>query len=105
MTLLEIHRWCPEVIDRLEIYVDGGITRGSDILKALCLGARAVGIGRPFLYSLCYGQEGCQHLIDIFKDELMTNMRLCGIRNLEEPHPAFINTGRLDHLIPPHNEQ
>ena len=44
LTLLEIHRHCPEVLSQLEIYVDGGIQRGTDILKALALGATAVGI-------------------------------------------------------------
>ncbi|KAL9062043.1 MAG: hypothetical protein Q9157_009214 [Trypethelium eluteriae] len=48
----------------MEIYVDGGIRRGTDILKAICLGATAVGLGRPFLYSLAYGQEGVEHLIE-----------------------------------------
>lgn len=46
----------------MEIFVDGGFTRGTDIMKALCLGATAVGIGRPYLYSLSYGQEGVEHL-------------------------------------------
>jgi L-lactate dehydrogenase (cytochrome) len=46
----------------MEIYIDGGIRRGTDILKALALGATAVGIGRPYLYSLTYGQEGVEHL-------------------------------------------
>lgn len=46
----------------LEVYVDGGFERGSDILKAIALGATAVGIGRPYLYSLVYGQEGAEHL-------------------------------------------
>lgn len=64
VTLLEIHKQCPEVLSKLEIYVDGGIRRGTDILKALALGATAVGIGRPCLYSLAYGQEGVEHLIE-----------------------------------------
>lgn len=53
---------CPELLETLEIYVDGGFERGSDILKALALGARAVGVGRPYLYSLVYGQDGAEHL-------------------------------------------
>ncbi len=59
-----MHKNCPEIFDQMEVFVDGGIRRGSDILKALCLGATAVGIGRSFLYSLNYGQEGVEHLID-----------------------------------------
>ena len=57
-TLLEIRKFCPEVLDKMEIYLDGGIRRGADILKALALGATAVGVGRPFLYACAYGTEG-----------------------------------------------
>lgn len=64
LLLLEMHRVCPEVFGRMEVYVDGGFRRGGDIVKALCLGARAVGIGRSFLYSLHYGEEGAEHLVD-----------------------------------------
>lgn len=64
LILLEMHRHCPEIFYQMEIYVDGGFRRGSDILKALCLGAKAVGIGRTFLYALNYGTEGVEHLVD-----------------------------------------
>jgi L-lactate dehydrogenase (cytochrome) len=64
ITLLEIHRRCPEVFDHLEVYVDSGIRRGTDILKAVCLGATAVGMGRSMLFATNYGQEGVEHLID-----------------------------------------
>jgi L-lactate dehydrogenase (cytochrome) len=62
LVLLELHRICPEVFDQLHIYIDGGFERGSDILKAISLGATAVGVGRPYLYSLTYGEEGVEHL-------------------------------------------
>jgi glutamate synthase domain-containing protein 2 len=42
----------------MEIYLDGGVRRGADIIKALALGATAVGLGRPFLYACAYGTEG-----------------------------------------------
>lgn len=64
ITLLELHKRCPEIFDKMEIYVDSGIRRGTDILKAVCLGATAVGIGRSALYATNYGQEGVEHLID-----------------------------------------
>ena len=54
-TLLEIRKYCPEVLDKLEVYVDGGIRRGTDVVKALCLGAKAVGLGRPALWGLAAG--------------------------------------------------
>jgi isopentenyl diphosphate isomerase/L-lactate dehydrogenase-like FMN-dependent dehydrogenase len=62
LVLLELRKNCPEVFDQLEVYIDGGFERGSDILKAIALGATAVGIGRPFLYSLLFGQDGAEHL-------------------------------------------
>ena len=63
LVLLELQRCCPEVFDKLEVLIDGGIRRGTDIFKALCLGARGVGIGRGFLYALNYGQEGVDKFI------------------------------------------
>lgn len=64
MILLELRKKCPEIFKHIEVYIDGGIRRGTDIFKALCLGARAVGMGRQFLYAANYGPEGVEHLID-----------------------------------------
>lgn len=60
LLLLELQKNCPEVFDQLEVFVDGGIMRGTDLFKALCLGARACGIGRGFLYALNYGTDGVE---------------------------------------------
>ena len=54
-TLLEIRKYCPGVLEKLDVMVDGGIRRGTDVVKALCLGARAVGIGRPAFWGLGAG--------------------------------------------------
>lgn len=65
MTLLEIRTYCPQVLDELEVFVDGGLRDGADVLKAICLGARAVGVGRPFLYALAaYGCRGVERCTD-----------------------------------------
>ena len=64
LVLLELRRRCPEIFSKVKIFIDGGIRRGTDVLKALCLGATAVGLGRPFLYALTYGQEGVEALVD-----------------------------------------
>lgn len=61
MILLEMRRDCPEVFEKMEVFVDGGIRRGSDVLKALCLGARGVGVGRPFQFAVAYGRNGVEH--------------------------------------------
>ncbi len=64
LTLLEIHKNCPEVFGAMEILIDGGVRRGSDILKAICLGATGVGLGRPFMYAVNYGTEGVEHAVN-----------------------------------------
>ncbi|KAK1821384.1 hypothetical protein LTR12_004270, partial [Friedmanniomyces endolithicus] len=100
LVLLEMHKLCPEIFDRMEVYVDGGIRRGGDVIKALCLGATAVGIGRTFLYALNYGSEGAEHLVELLKDEMESVMKLIGITNLSECHPGLVNTLDVDHLVP-----
>jgi 4-hydroxymandelate oxidase len=73
----------PEVVDavrgRIPVLVDGGFRRGSEVYKALAIGARAVGIGRPYLYGLAsFGQEGVERVLDILRAELTLMMRQCG---------------------------
>lgn len=64
-TLLEIRTYCPEVLGKLDIFVDGGLRDGADVLKAICLGATAVGVGRPFFYALgTYGSKGVERCVD-----------------------------------------
>lgn len=64
-TLLEIRKYCPEVLNKIEVWVDGGIKRGTDIVKALCLGAKAVGVGRAALYALgAGGQAGVERMFE-----------------------------------------
>ncbi|KAI1312785.1 mitochondrial cytochrome-like protein b2 [Xylaria venustula] len=100
LVLLELQKCCPRIFDKMEVYIDGGITRGTDIFKALCLGAKAVGIGRGFLFALNYGKEGIEHFVNILTDELETTMQQCGITSLDQVHPGLLNTGAVDHLIP-----
>jgi 4-hydroxymandelate oxidase len=64
---------------RIPVLVDGGFRRGSDVCKALAIGARAVGIGRPYIYGLAsFGQEGVERVLDILRAELALMMRQCG---------------------------
>jgi L-lactate dehydrogenase (cytochrome) len=81
----------------MEIYIDGGVRRGTDVLKALALGANAVGLGRPFLYALAVGGEnGVTKMIEILQDELRTNMALAGATTLSEIVPDMVNTSKLE---------
>lgn len=73
----------PKIVDkvngRAEVYVDGGIRRGTDVLKALAYGARAVMIGRPIIWGLsCAGQEGVEQVLGLLRDELDCAMALSG---------------------------
>lgn len=84
-TLLEIRKYCPEVFSRIEVWVDGGIKRGTDIVKALCLGARAVGVGRAALFGLgAGGQEGVERTFEILEAEMKTCMRLLGVERVDQ---------------------
>ncbi|KAI1633063.1 FMN-dependent dehydrogenase-domain-containing protein [Biscogniauxia mediterranea] len=95
-TLLEIWTYEPRVLEKLEVFVDGGCRDGADVLKALCLGARAVGLGRPFFYALAaYGEKGVERCIDILSDELIMGMRLIGITSLDQAKPDRVNAARL----------
>ena len=72
-----------EVVDgvggQIPVFVDGGFRRGTDIFKALALGAKAVGIGRPYVWALsAFGQKGVERVIDIARAELQLTMRQCG---------------------------
>jgi L-lactate dehydrogenase (cytochrome)/(S)-mandelate dehydrogenase len=65
--------------DRAEVYLDGGVRRGTDVITALCLGARGVFIGRPFLYGLiCEGENGVRSVLEIFREEIKRNLILMG---------------------------
>ena len=68
-----------EVGDRIPVFVDGGVRRGTDVFKALALGAKAVGIGRPFLWGLgAFGQAGVDRVLEILQGELKLVMGNCG---------------------------
>ncbi|KAL2267561.1 hypothetical protein VTJ83DRAFT_4838 [Remersonia thermophila] len=88
---------------KIEVYVDGGVRRATDILKALCLGARGVGIGRPFLYAMsAYGQPGVERAMQLLKDEMEMGMRLLGARSIAELTPALVDARSLaNHAAPP----
>ncbi|KAI9760151.1 MAG: hypothetical protein M4579_001871 [Chaenotheca gracillima] len=82
--------------DRIEIFVDGGIRRSTDIIKALCLGAKGVGIGRPFLYAMsAYGLPGVDRAMQLLKDEMEMNMRLIGCSSVDQLNPTLVDTRGL----------
>ncbi|ODV84175.1 hypothetical protein CANARDRAFT_29333 [[Candida] arabinofermentans NRRL YB-2248] len=79
-----------------DIFVDGGIRRGSDIIKALCLGAAGVGLGRPFLYAMSgYGEPGVQKAIQILKSEMVRDMKLLGVTSISELNEDMVDATSL----------
>ena len=70
--------------DQVDVLVDGGIRRGTDIVKALALGAKAVLVGRPALWGLaCAGEAGVLHALRLLQGELSEAMALCGCPRIE----------------------
>ena len=85
-----------EVDGQMPVLIDGGIRRGTDVFKALALGATAVCIGRPFCWGLgALGQEGVEMVLDILKAELIRDMRLAGTVALDKITREHVLT-RLD---------
>ena len=71
--------------DRIDVMMDGGVQRGTHILKALSMGAKAVGVGRYYLFPLsAAGQAGVERALDLMKTELERDMRLMGCRSVSE---------------------
>lgn len=78
--------------EKCEIYVDGGIRRGSDVLKAIALGARAVLIGRPILWGLTVGgEQGVLNVLEVLRRELDEAMLLCGCSTLNDINKSLLS--------------
>lgn len=89
-------RVLPEVVasvgDRIEVLLDGGIRRGSDIVKALCLGARAVMAGRAYAYGLgAAGSAGVARAIEILRTDLVRTLKLLGCASVAELDHSFVD--------------
>ena len=82
--------------DKFHVYIDGGVRRGLDVVKAVAMGATAVGIGRPVLYSLAgYGPDGIVRLIRVLRDEMEMAMRLMGTPRIADLTDAHVITRDL----------
>ncbi len=79
------------IADKAEVLVDGGIRRGTDVLKALALGAKAVLLGRPVLWGLAVGkQAGVQHTLELLRDELDLAMALSGCASIQDIDSSLV---------------
>lgn len=82
---------CRAVGKKCEVYLDGGVTRGTDVLKAIALGAKAVFIGRPVLWGLAHkGEEGVTNVLKLLNDELVMAMQLSGCVKIGDIKPSLV---------------
>ncbi|KAJ2345640.1 Hydroxyacid oxidase 1 [Coemansia erecta] len=90
---------CKAVDGRVEVYLDGGVRRGTDVFKALALGAQAVFLGRPVLWALGYnGENGVVEMLDMINEELRLAMALAGcvkISDITREHVRMVSQARL----------
>jgi L-lactate dehydrogenase (cytochrome) len=92
-------RALPEIVaavgNQVEVLMDGGVRRGSDIVKALCLGARAVLVGRAYAYGLAAaGHPGVARAIQILRNDFQRTMRLLGCQSVSALDASYINYPR-----------
>jgi len=87
--------------DKFQLFVDGGVRRATDVLKAVALGATAVGVGRPFLYAFSsYGLEGMDKALQILHDEFEMNMRFLGANTIQDVVPEMVDASNIHtHLV------
>ena len=79
---------------RMSVLIDSGFRRGSDVVKALAMGAQAAGIGRPYLWGLrAFGQEGVERVLELMRMETRAAMQQCGVRSVRELNPSFVRRG------------
>jgi 4-hydroxymandelate oxidase len=78
---------------RCEVYADGGVRRGGDVIKALALGARAVLVGRPVVWGLAAaGEAGASQVLGLLRDEVRRDMILCGVTAVRELDRSFVTS-------------
>ncbi|KAL6695454.1 hypothetical protein J3F84DRAFT_348797 [Trichoderma pleuroticola] len=87
---LEIHEKAPEVFKQIEVYADGGVRYGADVLKLLSLGVKAVGLGRPFMFANVFGVKGIEKAIEIIKHEIAIDAANLGVGDLEKINPSYV---------------
>ena len=94
-----------KVLGQTKVLLDGGIRNGVDVVKALCLGADAVMLGRPWVYAMAaQGQAGVDNLLSVFKNEIKASMGLMGVNSIEELNSDLIadnkaHLAKLSHSV------
>ena len=86
--------------NRCDVILDGGVRRGTDVLKAVALGAKAVLLGRPILWGLAYaGAPGVQRVIEVIRDEFLLAMKLSGCATVAEIDRSLVTVADSHHFV------
>ncbi|BEJ10779.1 hypothetical protein CspHIS471_0102010 [Cutaneotrichosporon sp. HIS471] len=96
--LYDVNKNAPQVLHRknFNIFVDGSVRHGTDVLKALCLGATAVGLGRPFIYAATgWGSDGVEKAVEILEEEIAIGMQLLGVTRVDQLGPQYLDTSNI----------
>ncbi|KAF7556990.1 hypothetical protein G7Z17_g1068 [Cylindrodendrum hubeiense] len=86
----EIYKEDPDVFNEIEVYADGGVRYGTDVMKLLALGVRAVGLGRPFMYANLYGAEGISRAISLLSKEVTSAAGSIGLSDIGNINTSYI---------------
>ncbi|KAK8099189.1 uncharacterized protein PG998_012430 [Apiospora kogelbergensis] len=88
---IEMYQEDPTMFQKIEVYADGGVRYGTDALRLLALGVRAVGVGRPFMYANAFGQPGVEKVAQILKHELTGDSANLGVPDLKKIDADVVN--------------
>lgn len=88
---LEIYNEDPSIFSQIEVLADGGIRYGTDALRLLALGVKAVGLGRPFMYSNVFGLEGVKKAVQIMRAELMNDAANLGVPDIKAIDATYVD--------------
>lgn len=88
---LEIYNEAPEIFTQIEVLADGGVRYGTDALRLLALGVKAVGIGRPVMFANVFGEEGIKRVVDLLRDAIMNDAANLGVGDLKSINASYVN--------------
>lgn len=88
---LAIHDEAPEIFSQTEVLADGGVRYGTDALKLLALGVKAVGLGRSFMYANIYGQAGVERAIELLKTEIILDAINLGVTDFKALNSSWVS--------------
>jgi isopentenyl diphosphate isomerase/L-lactate dehydrogenase-like FMN-dependent dehydrogenase len=88
---LEIFQKDPAIFNEIEVLADGGVRYGTDALRLMALGVKAVGMGRPFMYSNVFGEEGVKKIISLMRNGLMNDAANLGLGDIKAINSSYVD--------------